>query len=194
MPMIREPSRCEILLTRLAFHTLGRGVYKGFADSLPVSDDARALDFGCGMGTVAYHLAPRLPAGRLTCVDVSQRWMDACRRTLRGHSNVAFLCGDIGRLSLPAASHDLVYCHFVLHDLDEAALERSLPALAGLLRQGGTLVFREPLSDGGAIRRIQALAARCPLQRIRSSITDVPLMGTVLENTYVKMKGNDDDV
>ncbi|HML49320.1 MAG TPA: class I SAM-dependent methyltransferase [Clostridia bacterium] len=184
--MIREPTRCERLLTRIAFHTLGAGVYKGFADALPVSSGAWVLDFGCGMGTVASHVAPRLPAGRLTCVDISERWMADCRKTLRKRANVSFLLGEIDRLSIPAASYDLAYCHFVLHDLTEPVLQRSLPALARLLKPGGLLIFREPLEDGETIRRIQALTEPCGLRRVRSSITDVPLMGTVLENTYEK--------
>ena len=186
--MIHEPSWCERLLTRLAFHTVGKRVYKGFADALPVSGGDSVLDFGCGMGTVAAHIAPRLPNGRLTCVDISRQWMADCRKTLRKHANVSFLRGEIDRLALSPASYDLVYCHFVLHDLTEAALQRSLPALSALLKPGGTLVFREPLEDGEAIRRVQVLAEQCGLRRLRSSITDVPLMGTVLENTYEKTR------
>lgn len=189
--MIREPSWCERILTRIAFHTLGRSVYKGFADVLPVSSNASVLDFGCGMGAVATHVASRLPAGRLTCVDISERWMADCRKTLRKRSNVSFLCGEIDRLSIPAASYDLAYCHFVLHDLADPVLQRSLSALARLLKPGGLLVFREPLDDGETIRRIQALTEQCGLHRVRSSITDVPLMGTVLENTYQKCRTNE---
>ena len=66
-----EPSRLEILLTRLAFYFYGKSVYRSFADRLPLKGGERVLDFGCGMGTVAYYVAKRLPLGHLICLDIS---------------------------------------------------------------------------------------------------------------------------
>jgi ubiquinone/menaquinone biosynthesis C-methylase UbiE len=78
--MKHEPSPLEILLTRLAFFLCGKSVYKAFADRLPLDGGARALDFGCGMGSVAYYAAQKLPDGQLTCLDISGRWLKACRK------------------------------------------------------------------------------------------------------------------
>ena len=52
-----EPTYLEMFLTKLAFVFCGKSVYRSFADSLPLEGGERVLDFGCGMGTVAYHVA-----------------------------------------------------------------------------------------------------------------------------------------
>lgn len=57
------PTHLEIFLTRLAFFFCGRSVYKAFANCLPLNGGEQVLDFGSGMGTVAYYAAKRLPRG-----------------------------------------------------------------------------------------------------------------------------------
>lgn len=52
-----------------------------FAD---VASGARALDVGCGPGAVAGALAERLGAARVSAVDPSQPFVDACRSRLPG--------------------------------------------------------------------------------------------------------------
>ena len=80
--MKHEPARLELFLTRLAFLLCGKSVYQAFADCLPLNGNERVLDFGCGMGTVAYYAAKKLAHGHLTCLDISERWLNACRKTL----------------------------------------------------------------------------------------------------------------
>jgi hypothetical protein len=41
-----EPSRLEILLTKIAFLFYGKSVYRAFANSLPLKGNDRVLDFG----------------------------------------------------------------------------------------------------------------------------------------------------
>lgn len=96
--MQHEPARLEMLLIKLAFLCYGKPVYKAFADRLPLYGGERVLDFGCGMGTVAYYAAKRLPHGHLTCLDISERWLNACRRTLRGYRNISFLHAEVPAL------------------------------------------------------------------------------------------------
>ena len=182
--MNREPSRLEIFLTHLAFLLCGKPVYKAFADRLPLCGGERVLDFGCGMGTVAHYAAQKLPHGHLTCLDISARWLGACRKTLRGHENVHFIRVEAWALS--AERFDVVYCHFVLHELAQRELETVLPALARALKPGGVLVFREPLSRAGKLGTIKRLAEQSGLCLRDSRVTDVPLMGNALESVYAK--------
>jgi ubiquinone/menaquinone biosynthesis C-methylase UbiE len=144
-----EPNRLEIFLTRLAFLICGRCVYQSFADHLPLEGWENVLDFGCGMGTVAYYAAKKLPHGHLTCLDISERWLNACRKTLRNHGNISYLLWEFPMLD--DECFDVVYCHFVLHDISDSELEIVLPELAGSLKSQGVLVFREPLTDTNKI-------------------------------------------
>jgi methylase of polypeptide subunit release factors len=107
-----EPSRLEILLTKIAFLFYGKSVYRAFANSLPLKGNDRVLDFGCGMGTVAHYTAKMLSRGHLTCLDISERWLNECRKNLRGYGNVTFVQTEFP--ALENESFDLVYCHFVL--------------------------------------------------------------------------------
>jgi len=179
-----EPSRLEIFLTKFAFLLCGKSVYKAFADRLPLKGNERVLDFGCGMGTVAFYVAKKLPDGQLTCLDISVRWLNACRKTLRSYRNVILLLWN-SRL-LAKESFDAAYCHFVLHDTPESELESVIPELAGSLKPGGVLVFREPLQDTEKIGMIKRLLEQNRLSHKDSRITDIPLMGNALESVYIK--------
>jgi len=179
-----EPTRLEIFLTRLAFLLYGKSVYQAFADCLPFNGNEQVLDFGCGMGTVAYYVARKLPNGQLTCLDISERWLNACRKTLRRYRNVIFLKGESQLLA--NESFDVVYCHFVLHDISDSELERVIPALTKSLKPGGVLVFREPLSNTKKISVIKYLIEQNRLIPKNSRITDIPVMGNALENVYIK--------
>jgi len=187
-----EPSRLEIFLTKLAFFFYGKSVYRAFADRLPLNGGERVLDFGCGMGTVACYVAPKLSDGHLTCLDISERWLKACRKTLRSYGNVTFRQAEslaLEREESPALereSFDLVYCHFVLHDIAESELARVIPVLVKSLQPGGVLVFREPLIETGKISLIRRLLEQNGLFLEDSRITDIPLLGNALENVYTK--------
>jgi SAM-dependent methyltransferase len=184
-----EPSVGEVFLTSFAFRLFGKAVYKGYADRLPLSGNEKVLDFGSGMGTVAYYVAQRLTPGHghLTCVDISKRWLAACRKTLRRFPGVCFLYGDVYNLPLSKESFDLIYCHFVLHDISNSELEKVLPALAGLLKSNGMLAFREPLKETNKLRIVQRLLeCQKGLSKTENRITDVPYMGNTLESIYIK--------
>jgi ubiquinone/menaquinone biosynthesis C-methylase UbiE len=183
-----EPTCLEIFLARLAFSLYGKSVYQAFADRLPLDGGERVLDFGCGMGAVAYYAAKKLPRGHLTCLDISGRWLNLCRKTLRSYGNIIFLQWESQVLSqvLATESFDVAYCHFVLHDIPESELERVIPALAGSLKPGGVLVIREPLNETGKISVIKRLIEQNRLFPKDSRIIDIPIMGNALESVYIK--------
>jgi len=182
--MRHEPVFLETILTKLAFFFYGKAVYKEFADRLPIGGCDRVLDFGCGMGTVAYFAAKRLPHGHLTCLDISARRLNVCRKTLRKCKNVSFLQSEVP--ALPAESFDAAYCHFVLHDIAQEELVSVVPALAKSIKPGGALVFREPLNETEKLNAIKELIEQNGLSHKKSRITDIPLMGNALESIYIK--------
>ena len=117
----------------------------------------RAVDIGCGIGTVARWMAGRVgPQGAAFGVDVSEAQLDVARREAQrqGYSHLQFVHADAYRTGLPRASFDVVYCRFLLCHLTEP--ERALREMIALLKPGGALVcddvdvasiFADPPSD-----------------------------------------------
>jgi ubiquinone/menaquinone biosynthesis C-methylase UbiE len=182
--MKQEPSRFEIFLTRLAFIFYGKSVYQSFANRLPLAGNEQVLDFGCGMGTVAYYTAKRLKSGHLTCVDISSRWLKICRKTLRRHTNVTIAQADVH--SLTENSLNMIYCHFVLHDISEDELKIIIPSLVKVLKSGGVLIFREPLKDVNKLTLIKQILTQNKLLHNESRVIDIPLIGSSIESVYIK--------
>lgn len=56
------------------------------------------MDFGSGYGTVAYYIGKKLPRCKLVCADISSKWQEACRNTLRNYNNVAYFQGAIDNI------------------------------------------------------------------------------------------------
>lgn len=186
--MKQEPELLEILLTKFALLFYGKSVYRSFADRLPLAGGEEVLDFGCGMGTVACYAAEKLPHGHLTCLDVSRRWQKACRKTLRKKNNVTFMLSETP--ALRKEHFDVVYCHFVLHDISDEELHKVITVLAQSLKPGGVFVFREPLKEVEKLGVIKGRIAASGLNLEDSRVTDIPLMGNALESIYTKPKGD----
>jgi len=179
-----EPTRLEMILTKIVFYLCSKSVYKDFSDRIPLHGSEKVLDFGCGMGTVAYHTVKRLSQGHLTCLDTSERWLNSCRRTLRRSKNVSFLCSKASEL--PQDSFDVIYSHFVLHAICPGDFETVIPQVAKSLKPGGVFLIREPLRETDALRAIKRLAEQSQLRLKHSRITHVPFMGNALESFYEK--------
>lgn len=107
---------------------------RGFLGLMSLGD---VLDVGSGDGVLAQLLAPRSRA--LTCVDRSEKVIEAARSRLRRHSNIRFCAGDMHELPLPDASFDQVLMFNVL-----TYAERPAEALAEayrVLRPEGVLAI-----------------------------------------------------
>ena len=139
------------------------------------------------MGTVAYYAAKRLTHGHLICLDLSERWLNVCRKTLQCYEDVTILHAEGPSIPpLSEDSFDIIYCHFVLHDISESDLETIFPALVKTLKSGGFLIFREPLKEVEKLRLIKRLVTKNGLSHNESRIIDIPIMGSALESVYMK--------
>ena len=140
-----EPSRLLRWGYRYLYDPLRAGYLRRLVASLGLSGSERVLDFGSGAGSEAIYLARALDrGGRLTCLDVSPTWLTEARRRLSGFGNVTFLQGEAPDVGLPPGGFDLVWAHYVLHDVDRAALPAVLEALAHSLAPTGRFVVVEP--------------------------------------------------
>lgn len=181
-----EPSCLERLLTKLVFYSPLNRIYREFAQSLPLQGHESVLDYGSGMGTVAYYTIPRLPQGHLTCMDISKKWLHDAKRLLKTTSSITFVHGEVQQLAITPESFDVIYCHFVLHDIPVQELESVVQCLLRCLKKGGYLVIKEPLADSFAIQAIQSFIEANNMMKCEKYITDVPLMGTSLVGSYRK--------
>lgn len=142
-----QPSRLMRLGYRYLYDPLRAGYLRDLIASLELSGSERVLDVGSGPGSEAAHLARSLDrGGRLVCLDVSPTWLAEARRRLAGFANVTFVEGEAPAVGLPDGGFDLIVAHYVLHDIDPAALPATLRALARALDPGGRFVVVEPTS------------------------------------------------
>ncbi len=140
-----EPSRLLRWGYRYLYDPLRAGYLRRLVASLELSGSERVLDFGSGAGSEAIYLAGALErGGGLTCLDVSPTWLEEARRRLSGFDNVTFLLGEAPDVGLPPGGFDLVWAHYVLHDVDQAALPAVLETLALSLAPKGRFVVVEP--------------------------------------------------
>jgi SAM-dependent methyltransferase len=88
----------------------------------------RALDVGCGEGTLARALRRRVE--HVTAIDADERSIDLARRQ-DASSEIDYLLGDFMTFPLPAASFDFIACVAALHHMEPvAALQRMRDLLA----------------------------------------------------------------
>lgn len=100
--------------------------------------DRRVLEIGCASGYFAEKLAAS--ASTYVGIDISDKAIEAAAAL--GIGNAVFLCGDGHRIPFPDGDFDCVVVNALLHHLDLAS---ALDEISRLLREGGALIFREPL-------------------------------------------------
>jgi ubiquinone/menaquinone biosynthesis C-methylase UbiE len=185
-----EPSRLDVRLTLLLGRPILGPYYARRVRDLELAGSERVLDFGSGPGFAARHLARTLSqgGGTLTCVDLSQRWLEAAQRVLQGYANVEFRLGDIWTLDLEARTYDLVFIHFVLHDVDGPDRPRALHHLARILKAGGQVILREPTGKdhGIAPQEIHRLMTEAGLRETYLKTSKLLLLQSVCDAIYLK--------
>ncbi len=179
-----EPGILEIFMT-VILGTLFGGTYREYADRLGLKGCESVLDFGSGSGNLARFIAPLLVhgGGRLTCVDISKKWMDVSRWRLGKYLNIDFKLGDIATLDILNASYDVVLIHFVLHDIDSAERPRIMRHLVPKLKDDGTLFIRESMRFISQ-DEIHKLLRQNGLEEIESQITEIKTQGNVYEGIF----------
>ncbi|MCJ7815170.1 MAG: metalloregulator ArsR/SmtB family transcription factor [Xanthomonadales bacterium] len=99
-------------------------------------DPGDVLDIASGDGVLAELLAPT--ANSITCLDISNRVVEAGRRRLATFKNVIFELGDMHSLPVPDAAFDTVLLMHALTYTNEP--ERVFSEAARVLRPGGKLL------------------------------------------------------
>lgn len=96
---------------------------------------ARALDVGCGEGTLARELRRRVP--HVTAIDRDAPTLEIARRHDPA-TDIDYVLGDFMTIPLPAGEFDLIVSVAALHHMDA---EGALTRMRELLAPGGTLAI-----------------------------------------------------
>ena len=103
-------------------HFMGRWsapLAEPFLEFAGVKPGHRALDVGCGTGTISLALATR--GAKTVGVDASEPYLDGARR-LRSHPNVTYEHGDACRLEYPSDSFDACVSTLAIDVIPEVEL------------------------------------------------------------------------
>jgi len=146
-------------------------LYNSYFRTFKLSGNERILDFGCGGGTGSCCLAKLLnDGGHLTCVDVSNYWIDKAKCRLKRYTNVECLAGDIRKLDIFEHSFDIISIFHVIHDIAPEERQSITDRLAKLLNKNGKIFIREPIkeSHGMPMQEIVSLLTSSGLKEIQS--------------------------
>jgi len=105
----------------------------------------QVLDVGCGTGTLAMEVAPRVgSAGRVAGVDPStQQIARARKKAARRHVPIDFQIGVIEQLPFPDQTFDVVFSTLMMHHLPADVKRQGLAEIARVLKPGGRLVIAD---------------------------------------------------
>jgi len=132
--------------------SISRIRYRKLMKEMQLRGDEIMLDFGSGAGTFAKMMIKHLqPNGHLTCLDVSQSFLDRTRKVLRNYTNVDFILGDIRESNLKSNSLDIITVTWVLHHVPKDAREETIRCFHDGLKVGGKIFVIEFTSSGHGI-------------------------------------------
>lgn len=145
------------------------------AEALP--RNARILDLGTGLGSLAERIARRMPSAHIVAVDHDPVLLRIARESLRGAgSRIRWVDLDLRAptwtQALPRGRFDAAVSTTALHWLRRPALHRLHRDLAGRIRPGGLFLngdhipfAPEAARIGGVVREIRHRYQRRELQR-----------------------------
>lgn len=98
------------------------------------------LDFGCGNGAAAIHLASKLSL-KVTGIDVDPDQIEAARARSGETGKVRFLTVDGNKLSFDDNEFDFVATHMVTHHIPD--WQNALQQMLRVLKPNGYLIYKD---------------------------------------------------
>ncbi|WP_166432437.1 class I SAM-dependent methyltransferase [Lacrimispora amygdalina] len=136
-------------------------IYKKYINQLGIKGNETILDFGSGSGAGSRHLAKKLykSNGHLTCVDISEFWMNKAKLRMRNYNNVDFFIGQLPELQLNEKSFDIIYIFYALHEVSKKLRSGIVSEFFRVLKDDGRLLIKEPQreDDGMPVNEIEEL-------------------------------------
>ena len=98
------------------------------------------LDFGCGNGAAAIHLASKLGL-KVTGIDVDPEQIEAARAKSEQNTNIRFLAADGTKLPFDDNEFDFVATHMVTHHIPD--WQNALQQMLRALKPSGYLIYKD---------------------------------------------------
>ena len=107
----------------------------------------RALDFGCGPGTISVGLAEAVAPGEFHGIDMEESQIALARSLAQAgdHDNTTFHVGDVTALPFADDYFDVAHCHNVLMHVPQT--QAVLREVKRVLKPGGILACREMICE-----------------------------------------------
>jgi ubiquinone/menaquinone biosynthesis C-methylase UbiE len=115
------------------------------ADLARIQPGENVLDVGCGTGTLAMEVKPRVGAtGHVFGIDPGEQQIYRARSKAARHNlSIEFQIGVIEHLDFPDQSFDVVLSTIMMHHLSDSLKRQGLAEIARVLKSGGRLVIAD---------------------------------------------------
>ena len=125
----------------------GRKYYKELLKDLELDGSESVLDFGSGTGVLAKKIIKQLSNdGKVTCLDLSEAFLNKVRKKFRKNSNVDFVLGDVREMSIPSNSFDKIFITWVIHHIEADQRSGLLQSIINTLKANGKIYVIEFLT------------------------------------------------
>ena len=185
---LENPSSFTVFLHRYVQGPVIRPLFKKLIYNIGLKGDEHVLDFGSGWGEASNIFAGIVceKGGHLTCVDVSEKWMNVVRKRLSKHKNIDFKVGDIDSLEIENDSLDLIFINYVIHDIQKELRHRVIDVLAVKLKKGGRILINEPTRSGHGIPGddVKELMENSGLKEVSSVDDKIFLLGPMYKGVF----------
>ena len=159
--------------------------YRDYAKSLGLKGGEHVLDFGCGDGKLSKQIAPLLPNGQLTCIDIDAHRIALAKKRLNVFCNTDIKHEDIRKLPTPREPYDIVVTQIVFHDITPQNREETIIALTNWLDEGSILYIREPI-ELIDINELRQQLKNAGFQETNSKLVKVPFIVNFASNRKIQ--------
>ncbi len=80
------------------------------------NDAIKAIDLGCGTGTISKSIIEKFPNARITCLDIAENMISMARMKLIKHENILYSTGDFSSYEFKE-KYDVIVSSLALHHL-----------------------------------------------------------------------------
>jgi ubiquinone/menaquinone biosynthesis C-methylase UbiE len=126
------------LAAKLCSFGRDKAIRQKFVDLAAPQPGEKALDVGCGTGTLAIAMKPRVGAGEVHGIDASPEMIEVAReKATKERSDIDLKVGLIEAIPFPDGSFDLVTSTLMLHHLPDDLKRKGLAEIRRVLKPGG---------------------------------------------------------
>ncbi len=132
-------------------------------ENLLPSDNASALDFGCGVGRLSRALSGRFTS--IIGVDASPTMIEMANELNNDIGHISFHLNQTNDLRLIQDENiSFIYSAIVLQHIPPAASYNFIDEFCRILKRGGTLVFQVPVADLRRLNMFQLIRTKLKLR------------------------------